>query len=761
MKVERQGGWPSLERDLLSIADRLHPLMPVGFYHKAFVHPRLSWRLAEKVIRRATGVGGLLTDSPGESAPAQHLRCDVLVVGAGPAGLAAAREAAGGGARVILCDEGDFDAEVVGEGVTSLGGFAAIGVYEGPVVPLVGDDTLLQVHPGRIVVATGATEAHPVFPGNDLPGVMLGRAAAHLAQTEALHTWDRAVVAVRAEEGLGHLESLQRVGVRTLALVPSEFARRVPTGVQTIIDGEVVGAEGRSRVTSALVRSEGVDRRAQCDLLVLSVGLAARDSLIRTAWKGERVEAVGDAALRWEPGPAPRDGVVCLCEDVSLRDLERARDEGFRSAEMLKRYTSATMGPCQGAMCGRHLAAFAGTTEGDGSPQRTTARPPVRPVSLAALASGTNEIVERRTGLHETHLAVGARMGWSGPWMRPFSYGDWRDEYQAVRQAVSVMDVGTLGKFLIAGPDAAALVDAVLASTVRDLSPGRTRYCLALDEGGYVADDCVLSALESNRWYLTSTSSGADAMEARLKNWAELLSLQARVLNQTAQLGAIVVAGPRSRELLQRLGEAEMLQADAFPYGEHREVLISDVPCRAIRVGFVGELAFELHHPRSRGRDLWDALIREGGDLGIRPHGLDALELLRLEKGHIYLGQDSLPDDTPEKLGLGWAVGKDKEWFVGKPALERLAARPLERKLVGLRFDSGGSELRGMPLGLDGGMIGRVTSAERSDTLGASIGLGWVRATDGQFPSRLEVGGSVATVVDTPFYDPHGSRMRA
>ncbi len=159
--------------------------------------------------------------------------------------------------------------------------------------------------------------------------------------------------------------------------------------------------------------------------------------------------------------------------------------------------------------------------------------------------------------------------------------------------------------------------------------------------------------------------------------------------------------------------------------------------------------------------------MREGAAWDLRPHGLDALELLRLEKGHIYLGQDTLPDDTPAKLRMSWAVAMDKEWFVGKRALERIAELPLARRSVGLEFDrppENVAELRGAPLLVGGQVVGRITSAERSIVLDRAIGLGWVRASsDGGFPAALDVageGGVRARVVPTPFYDPAGERLR-
>jgi glycine cleavage system aminomethyltransferase T len=252
-------------------------------------------------------------------------------------------------------------------------------------------------------------------------------------------------------------------------------------------------------------------------------------------------------------------------------------------------------------------------------------------------------------------------------------------------------------------------------------------------------------------------------MDARLREWTHRLGLHVHLLDRTSELGAILVAGPRARELLQPLAD-DPLDAASLPHAAHREVEVAGIPCTAIRTGFVGELGFELHHPRSRGPALWSALMGAGEPVDIRPFGLDALEILRLEKGHLYIGQDALPDDTPAKLGLDRAVDMTKDWFVGKAALERLAAIPLGRRLTGLAIDGGppdGSELRGMPVMVGDDPVGRVTSAASSPALGRSIGLAWVRAFDGQIPAEgLRVGDAVATVAPTPFYDPGGERLR-
>jgi sarcosine oxidase, subunit alpha len=801
MRVRREGGWPSVERDVVSVTDRLHALMPVGFYYKTFVRPRVAWPIAERVIRRSTGVGTLSPDSAPAHRVERNVHADVAVIGAGIAGLTAARAAAASGRSVLVADErraGDVllpgphrDAvralarEIAAlPTVTLLERHTAIGVYEGPIVPLAGPDGIVRVHAARIVVATGAVEAHPVFPGNDVPGVFLSRGAAGLAATFGVPPGERVVAVLESADALDQLRALMSAGVTPVAVVtplavPDDLRDAVP---ELLRDARIVAASGRRALRAVELQTPRGPRRIDTDALVVGMGTVPRDDLLRmgtglaVAGAGEVVrpgctfeEAAesGAAAVAGADASAValgvalvigRDGYVCPCEDVSLHDLERAWAEGWRSAEILKRYTTATMGPCQGALCSRHLAAFCSRAAGRSEPPvLTTARPPARPVALEDLAAGVHEVVEKRTALHERHVASGASVGWSGSWKRPYRYADWVEEYRAVRERVGLMDVGTLAKFLVGGRDAARLLDAVFPTRIAGLAPGRSRYLLALDEAGYVMDDGMVLALADGRFAVTSTSGGADRMEAWLRDRADRLGLHVHLLNQTAMLGAVNVAGPLAREVLQRLTD-EDVGPEALPHLAHADVTVAGVPCRAMRVGFVGEVSFELHHPRRRGPELWDALLDAGRDAGILPHGLDALDLLRLEKGHIYLGQDTLPDDHPWKLGLGWAVAMDKGPFVGRAALERMRALPLERRLVGLAFD--GQPQRGVPLAADGRIVGRVTSCGTSPALGRAIGLGWLRAIDGVFPERLRAGSATATVVEPPFYDPEGARLR-
>ena len=798
--VARENAWPSAERDLLSLFWRLRPLLPAGFYYKTLVRPRWAWPRIEPFVRRVAGLGEVRLDLPGADREACHHHADLFVAGGGIAGLSAALVACEAGETVVLAEEGTVGDKLAPgplkervealaetlrarEGVTLLERAAAVGVYEGLLVPVVGEDFLHLVHPERVVVATGAIEQHGTFRANDLMGVWLGRGATRLTGVHGLAPGERAVVVAGTYEGLEHAETLRAGGVHLAAVVAHDgLGPRLPAGVSAIPGGEVVSARGRGKVEGVVVESKRGRRTISCDALVLSLGLVPRDGLLRQA-VGLPATGAGDvvlpgcsteeaaesgrqsagghspAARRSLPPPA-QAGFVCLCEDVEMRDLDLAWSEGFRSTELLKRYTTATMGPCQGALCNTHLEAFVQARAGASALSApTTARPPARPIRLEEAAAGIRHAVEQHTALHERHLELGARMEWAGTWKRPESYGDPLAEYWAVRRNLSVMDVGTLGKFLVGGRDATEFLERLYPRSVRDLEDGRTRYSLLLNESGYVFDDGLICALTPGRYYLTLTSGGAEQGEAWLRDWAEAWRLQVHIVNQTGAQGAINVAGPRTRELLSRLSP-ELASGDSVRFMHHRQVEVGGVSCLVIRLGFVGELSYELHHAGSASGRLWDALLEEGADLDLRPHGLEALRLLRLEKGHIIVGQDTDFDSTPKKLGLDWMVEMEKPSFVGKPALRRIDRLHPVLKLVALSFGENAPP-EGASLVADGRMVGHLTSSRFSPVLGHGVALGWVRRANGEFPSVVSAEGQRGTVTSEPFYDPGGVRLRA
>src|SRR5436853_359595 len=310
--VERGEGWPSTERDLLSAADHVHRLLPVGFYYKTFTKPRFAWPLAEKVIRRTTGLGDLDVDRAPRIPRVRHLSPRVVVIGAGIAGLAAARAAAADGS-VLLCDEGligekvapgaaldrirALEAEVGAlENVIVLEHSTAIGIYDGPLVAIAREDELLRVRPERVVVATGAVETHPVFEGNDLPGIWLGRGAARLAGVHGVLPGRRCLVVTNSKQGIDHARTLLDAGADVALVAPQEIAALAPPEVYVVGDGTVVRARGSKHVASVEIAIGDRTRNVKCDALVLSLGLEPRDGLLRMSTALDSVVAAGDAA---------------------------------------------------------------------------------------------------------------------------------------------------------------------------------------------------------------------------------------------------------------------------------------------------------------------------------------------------------------------------------------------------------------------------------------------------------------------------------
>jgi sarcosine oxidase subunit alpha len=226
-------------------------------------------------------------------------------------------------------------------------------------------------------------------------------------------------------------------------------------------------------------------------------------------------------------------------------------------------------------------------------------------------------------------------------------------------------------------------------------------------------------------------------------------------MDRTMSLAAINVTGPLASRLLGRLGLPEPPR-----FLGHVRAEIAGVPCHVMRLSFTGETAFELHHPIDRSVELWRALLKAGESAGIRPHGLQALFGLRLEKGHVIVGMDTELDTTPRRLGMDWAARMEKPFFIGRSALERTAKLPDERRWVGFTM-AGEAPAEGSPIRSieRGDVIGNVTGSWHSPSLGRALLLGWQRL--GRFDDRVEIDGREAVVTPTPFYDPEGHRARA
>ena len=774
--VEPQNVWGSLNRDLLSVTDKIGgPFTPVGFYYRTMIRPRRLWPLYEKVLRNLAGLGRLRDGGHERRYDVEHRKARVLVVGGGRNGRAAAVAAATLGPGVVLVDENARLARAELEGVEVLAPARALGIWEGNLVPVDCGTTLYRFRAERIVVATGAIDQPLLFPGNDLVGVMLPGSARRLMRDFAVKPGDRAVVLASDERDLEVADELREAGVAVPRVVD---LRREPLGRM-----EAHGRRGRLRG----VLLDG--RRIECDLLVASAGRQPSYSLLaqagaRVEYEPTRgvfvpsalpgsVEAVGSVTgegcatvnpYRAESGKGPHDKCfVCVCEDVTTKDVARAVEEGFDSIELSKRYTTVTMGPCQGKLCQLPaIRLYARTTGvGEAAVGTTTARPPWAPVELGLLA-GRHLEPTRRTSIHFRHEEAGATMMWAGPWKRPYAYGDEaEDEVRAVHESLGVIDVSTLGKVLVEGPEAAALLERLYPNRFADMKPGRIRYGVLTTDGGRIMDDGTVARLRDDLYYVTTTSTGADAVTAWFEWWNAVWGLEAEIVNVTGALSAVNLAGPRAREALEPLTEADV-SAEAFRYLDAQEIEVAGIPCLALRIGFVGELGYELHFPSPAGEYLWDRLVDEGA----RPFGLEPQRVLRLEKGHIIVGQDTDSESNLLSAGMSWLPKLDKDDFVGKWAAEHFREREERERLVGFTMVENVLPPEGAQVVIEGRPAGRVTSVRRSEAAGAVIGLAWLPPDRAAEPgTRFEIGIGRrrfgARVWTGPFYDPSGERMRS
>jgi sarcosine oxidase subunit alpha len=778
--VRAQNVWGSLQRDLLSVTDKIGgPFTPVGFYYRTMIRPRRAWPLYERFLRSVAGLGRV--DKHGRRDgryDVEHRRAEVLVVGASQAGVARARELAEEGRHVVLVDESGRAPEV--PGVEVVAPATALGIWEGGLVPVDAGSVLLRYRAERIVVATGAVEQPLVFPGNDLVGVMLPGAVRRLVDDWGLRPGRRAVVVTADARGREATARLKRAGVEIAGVYDLRRER-----IREVV------AKGRG----GLLRSVQVDGfRQNCDILVMSGGRQPAYSLLAQAGATieydpelggfvpgelpEEIEAVGtvtgeglDAATpaaSYNGASGEGKCFVCVCEDVTDKDLKRAIAEGFDSIELAKRYTTVTMGPCQGKLC--HVPSirlYARESESDeGSIGTTTARPPWQPVELGLLAGRPHEPAQR-TSIHHRHKELGAKMMWTGTWRRPHSYGDPDAEVQAVHTAVGLIDVSTLGKLLVTGPEAADFLERLYPNRFGDMKVGRIRYGVLGTDAGRIMDDGTIARLAEDSFYVTTTSTGAGAVVEWLEWWNAVWGLDVEIVNVTGALAALNVAGPRARDLMRRLTELDMSN-EALSYLDARQARIAGIPSLILRIGFVGELGYELHFSSPYGEHLWDTILERGADLGIKPFGLEPQRVLRLEKMHILVGQDTDSESNPIDASMPWIVKFEKDDFVGKTALEHVRDRDRGKReqLVGFETESGRVPLEGAQVVVhERRPTGRVTSARWSPHLRKAIGMAWIPAELAEEGTVLYVtmngGFEKAFVRLQPFFDPEGERLRS
>ncbi|MBM3584357.1 MAG: FAD-dependent oxidoreductase [Alphaproteobacteria bacterium] len=856
MVVTAQNVAGSLAADRDAVIDRFGRFLPVGFYYRTFMGPtRDAWqRLWEPIIRRKAGLGVVDTDVPARTFDKAYLHCDVLVVGAGPAGLAAAVEAARAGADVVLCDgEPELGGSLTYAAPDGASATAAIaeasalsnlrvmtgtlcnGWFEDNWLPLIQGDVLVRARAAEVILATGGIEQPAVFRNNDRPGIVLGGAARRLIRHYGVRPGQRAVVLAGTPDAFGVATDLAAAGVAIAAVVlprplPDHDValERLRGAGAAIVTGRIDEADGKEHVGAVRVGDDWFD----CDLVTVSVGQApawqlacqaggrlghdeATQRLTLTLDRpGARLagSAAGHAdhgavvadgrraaraalralgrdapdlepprdnglvfahcALPLDPDPRAKD-FIDFDEDLQVKDLINAVAEGYREIELVKRFTTVGMGPSQG----RHSAlatartVAAATGRSVAATGVTTARPPVGPETLGVLA-GHGHVAERRTALHARHMALGAEMKPVGAWWRPYLYGTGEraraiaDEVRLVREGVGVLDVSTLGKLEVRGPDAGVFLDRLYTMAHADQPVDRVRYCLMLNEMASVIDDGVAYRLDQDRYYVTATTGAVAHVYAEMTFWNARWRLRVDVLNLTGAWCGLNITGPGARAVMTALDSDIDFTRDAFAYLDGRVGTVAGVPVRAMRIGFTGEPSFELHCPGSLAATLWDAVMAAGEPHGLRPYGLEASRVLRLEKGHILIGQDTDALSSPDELGFGWAVSKKKPFFVGKRALEARRRLGFDRRLVGLTFAPDAPEVPGESCLVlrDGAPVGGITSVAHSPTLGHAIALAYVHPDDAKSGHVVTIRGRSgapirAIVAGHAFVDPTNARQ--
>ncbi|MEF3048514.1 sarcosine oxidase subunit alpha family protein [Pseudotabrizicola sp. L79] len=695
----------------------------------------------------------------------------------------------------------------------------------------------------RTILAAGALERAIAFADNDRPGIMMASALTSYLNRYGVVPGKAITLFANNDSARTAARQLMAAGVPVVAIIDSRPDAPDEPGTTVHKGAVVIGTKGRLGLRQITVQKGNTDFRIDTDCLGMSGGwnpsvhltchmngrprwsedlaafvpsdgavpgllaagaangsfsthgclaaglAAARSSLadLGLSLPDMAPPRAEDAAYSLQPlwaVPGKSRAWLDFANDVTTKDVALAAQEGFRSVEHMKRYTTQGMAPDQGKNSNVAALAVLADATGRAIPETgtTTFRPPFTPVSIAAMGAGGRAAgfaPQRFLTSDQASRDRGAPMIEAGLWYRPSYFpkpGEttWRQscdrEVAMVRESVGVTDVSTLGKIDIQGADAGRFLDLVYTNTFSTLPVGRVRYGLMLREDGHVLDDGTTARLGEQHWLMTTTTAAAGLVMRHLDfvHQAFCATWDVRFTSVTEAWAQFAIAGPRARDLL----ASALGQAPDLPFMGCTPVTLQGVAARLFRISFSGEQGYELAVPTRYGEALFRDLTARAETMGGGLYGIEALNVLRIEKGFITHAEIH-GRTTAFDIGMEKMISPKKD-CIGKAAAQRPGLTgPQREQLVGLKPLTDRPITAGAHLFAQGDDLtrdhsaGYVTSVGYSPTLASHLGLGFLRngrARHGEtirLVDRLRGIDVLCTVTDPVFHDPTGGKLRA